>query len=49
MRKGESESSRRCREIVNSPRHGDGQGYVMPNNAGVGFEEGVGVRQVSVQ
>ena len=36
-------------EIVNSPRHGDGQGYVRPNNAGVGFQEGVGVRQASVQ
>ena len=36
-------------EIVNSPPHGDGQGYVRPNNAGVGVEEGVGVRQVSVQ
>ena len=36
-------------EIVNSPRHGDGQGYVRPNNAGVGVQEGVGVMPVSVQ
>ena len=36
-------------EIVNSPRHSDGQGYVRPNNAGVRVQEGVGVRQVCVQ
>ena len=29
-------------EIVNSPRHGDGQEYVRPNDAGVRVEEGVG-------
>ena len=29
-------------EIVNSPRHGNGQGYVRPNNAGVGAKERVG-------
>ena len=34
---------------VNSFQHNDGQGYVRPNDAGVGVEEGVGVRQVSVR
>ena len=36
-------------ERVDSFRHDDGQRYVRPNNAGVGVEEGVGVRQVGVQ
>ena len=36
-------------EKVNSFQHGDEQRYVRPNNTGVGVEEGVGVRQVSIQ
>ena len=36
-------------EIVNSLRRDNGQRYVRPNNAGVGVEEGVRVRQVRVQ
>ena len=36
-------------ERVNSFRHDDVQGYVRPNDAGAGAEEGVGVRQLSVR